>query len=87
MAWKIELTRTALKGLKEIDKRQVERIVRFLKELSRCEDPRQKGKVLKGYLGGFWRYRVGDYRLICDIEDKEKRILVLKVGHRKDVYR
>lgn len=87
MAWQIELTRTAVKSLNEIDRKQAERIMRFLKELSKCEDPRQKGKALKGYLGDFWRYRIGDYRLICAIEDKEKRVLVLRIGHRKDVYR
>ena len=86
MAWRIELTRTAVKDLKRIDRKQAERILEFLKKLSESENPRQRGKPLKGYLGEFWRYRVGDYRVICNIEDEKERILVLRVGHRKNVY-
>ena len=86
MAWRIELTRTAVKDLKRIDRKQTERILEFLKKLSESENPRQRGKALKGYLGEFWRYRVGDYRVICNIEDEKERILVLRVGHRKNVY-
>ena len=87
MAWRIDLTKTAVKDLKQIDRKQVKRILEFLKKLSESENPRRKGRALKGYLGEFWRYRVGDYRVICNIEDEEKKILVLKVRHRKDVYR
>ncbi|WP_297445267.1 type II toxin-antitoxin system RelE/ParE family toxin [Desulfurobacterium sp.] len=87
MAWRIELTRTAVKDLKRIDRKQTERILEFLKKLSESENPCQKGKALKGYLGEFWRYRVGDYRVICNIEVEKERILVLRVGHRKNVYR
>ena len=52
-----------------------------------CDDPRKAGKALAGNLKGLWRYRIGDYRLICEIRDKELIILALSVGHRKDVYR
>ena len=86
MAWRIELTRTAVKDLKRIDRKQAERILEFLKKLSESENPRQRGTPLKGYLGELWRYRVGDYRVICNIEDEKGRILVLRVGHRKNVY-
>ena len=87
MAWQIELTRTAVKGLKRIDRKQTKRILDFLKKLSDSENPRQEGKALKGYMGEFWRYRIGNYRVICRIDDREKRILVLRIAHRKGVYR
>ncbi|WP_156790578.1 type II toxin-antitoxin system RelE/ParE family toxin [Sulfurospirillum barnesii] len=57
-----------------------------MKHLSDCTDPRDKGKKRKGKLKEFWRYRVGDYRIITKITDQEITILVLKVAHRKDVY-
>jgi mRNA interferase RelE/StbE len=55
--------------------------------LQPAENPRQLGKPLQGDKGGLWRYRVGDYRLICEIQDERITVLVLRVGHRKDVYR
>jgi len=65
-----------------------ESIIQFLRErVQTAEDPRQLGKPLHGDKGGLCRYRVGDYRLICDIQDERITILVVRVGHRKDVYR
>ncbi len=62
--------------------------MRFLRERIRlAENPRQWGKPLDGDKVGLWRYRVGDYRLICDIQDERITVLVIRVGHRKDVYR
>jgi len=88
LAWTIEITRTAEKQIKKLDRVAQALIVRFLRErLKPADDPRQWGKPLRGEKRGLWRYRVGDYRLICDIQDERITVLVLEVGHRKDVYR
>jgi mRNA interferase RelE/StbE len=87
LAWTIELTETAAKALAKLDKPTARRIGRFLKEkLARLEDPRSAGKALVGPLD-LWRYRVGDYRLVVSIEDAALRILVIRIGHRREVYR
>ena len=88
MAWRIEITRTAEKQIKKLDRAAQTAIVIFLrKRLEPSSDPRQWGKALQGEKRGLWRYRVGDYRLICDIQDERITILILELGHRKDVYR
>ena len=88
MAWRIEITRTATKQITKLDHRAQGSILRFLRErLSHADNPRQWGRALQGEKRGLWRYRVGDYRLICDIQDEKITILVLELGHRKDVYR
>jgi mRNA interferase RelE/StbE len=85
--WRIEITRTAEKQITKLDRTAQESILNFLTErLKSAPDPRQWGKALQGEKRGLWRYRVGDYRLICDIQDKRITILVLELGHRKDVY-
>ena len=82
MAWRIELTASATKQLQKLDRQDARRIVSFLRErLATHEDPRTLGKALTGpTLGTYWRYRVGDWRLICDIEDSVLRILVLQLA-------
>ena len=88
MVWQIEITRTAEKQIQKLDRSIQQSIVRFLRErVKTADNPRQWGKPLHGDKGGLWRYRVGDYRLICDIQDERITVLVLRVGHRKDVYR
>jgi len=88
LVWTIEITRTAEKQIRKLDRVAQESIVRFLRErLKPAENPRQWGKPLHGEKRGLWRYRVGDYRLICDIQDERITVLVLEVGHRKDVCR
>jgi mRNA interferase RelE/StbE len=88
LVWTIEITRTAERQIKRLDRPAQKSIVRFLRErLKSAENPRQWGKPLHGDKQGLWRYRVGDYRLICDIQDEKITVLVLEVGHRKDVYR
>ena len=88
MAWRIEITRTAEKQITKLDRAAQKSILHFLRErLKSASDPRQWGKALQGGKRGLWRYRVGDYRLICDILDEKITILILEVGHRKDVYR
>lgn len=89
MAWTIDYTDTALKQLRKLDKQTAKRIVDFMDErIGNQQDPRASGKALTGpLLGAFWRYRVGDFRVICDIQDGQLRILVIEVGDRKDTYR
>ena len=88
MAWTIDYTATAKAQLSKLDKPTARRIVDFMDErIARAQDPRGTGKALSGPLGGFWRYRVGDCRVICDIRDGALRVLVVQVGHRREVYR
>jgi len=76
-----------LKQLRKIGTEGRRRILTYLdSNLSGCEDPRQFGKSLTGDLGEFWRYRTSHYRIICSIEDEELVVLVVRVGHRSDVY-
>jgi len=86
--WRIEITRTAEKQITKLDRSAQHSILRFLRErLAAADNPRQWGRALQGERRGLWRYRVGDYRLICDIRDDVITVVVLEVGHRKDVYR
>ena len=89
MAWKIELDPLAEKELNKLDKQIAKRILSFLfNRLALSENPRCVGAALKGSeLGEFWKYRVGDYRVIAEILDHEVKILVVKIGNRKQVYR
>ena len=88
MAWRIELTATAARQLAKLDKNDARRITGFLRQrLAVTDDPRSSGKALTGPLGGFWRYRVGDFRVICDIQDEALRVLVIEIGNRREVYR
>jgi mRNA interferase RelE/StbE len=89
MAWKIEISPAADRELTKLDAQHAKRILKFLHErLAKLDDPRSIGKALQGSrLGEFWKYRVGDYRLISKIEDDRLVVLVLRVGHRKEIYR
>jgi mRNA interferase RelE/StbE len=88
LAWTIEITRTAEKQITKLHRQAQQAIVCFLRErLAGADNPRQWGRPLQGEKRGLWRYRVGDYRLICDIQDERITVMVLQVGHRKDVYR
>lgn len=89
MAWAIDYTDTALRQLRKLDKQTARRIVDFMDErIANRQDPRVAGNALTGpLLDAFWRYRVGDCRVICDIQDAQIRILVVEVGDRKDAYR
>ena len=82
----ITLSARAKKQLKQLDRTVQKRITKFLSELASLADPRSKGKSLVGNLMGFWRYRVGDYGILCRIHDEELEILVVEVGHRKEIY-
>ena len=89
MAWRIELDDAAKKDLAKLDKPVAKRITTFIRErLAVLDDPRSIGDALKGSrLGELWKYRVGDYRIIADIEDGALKILVVKIGNRREVYR
>lgn len=88
MAWTIDYTETAKTELSKLNKQIARRIVDFIDErIAGQENPRNTGKALTGPLGSLWRYRVGDYRVICDIQDSALRILVVRIGNRRDVYR
>ena len=89
MAWKVELTPQAEKNLGQLDRQVARRIVSFLHErLAPLADPRSIGEALKGSkLGDFWKYRVGDYRIISSIEDDRVTIYVVRIGNRREVYR
>jgi mRNA interferase RelE/StbE len=88
LAWTIEYSATAKKQLRTLDKSIARQIVDFMDErIGGNEDPRRIGKALKGPLGEFWCYRVGDTRIICDIQDGVLRVLVAKIGNRREVYR
>lgn len=88
MVWRIDIDDKAKKELAGLDRTQAKRIATFLHErVAKLDDPRSIGEALKGSkLGDFWKYRVGDYRIIASIEDEALLILVVRIGNRKDVY-
>jgi mRNA interferase RelE/StbE len=89
MAWKVELSADVDRELAKLGPPQRKRILKFLHErVARLDNPRRIGQALHGSrLGEFWKYRVGDYRLICKIEDDRPVVLVLRIGHRREIYR
>ena len=88
MAWTIEYSNAARTQLRKLDQQTARRIVDYMDQrVSVLENPRDLGQALSGPLGGLWRYRVGDCRVICDIQDQVLRILVARVGRRDTVYR
>jgi mRNA interferase RelE/StbE len=88
MAWRVEVSEVAVRQLEKLDTQHARRMVKYLFErIARLEDPRSIGEALHGSkLGEFWKYRVGDYRIVARIEDNMLRVLVVKVGHRREVY-
>ena len=89
MAWRIEVSDTAEKQLAKLDKPVAKRLHTFLLErLATLDDPRSIGQALKGSeLGEFWKYLVGEWRLICQIKDDKILITVVRLGNRREVYR
>ena len=89
MGWNVELSESADRELDKLDPQARGRILNFLyRRVANLGEPRSIGEALRGSeLGEFWKYRVGDYRLISKIEDERLLILVLRVGHRKEIYR
>lgn len=87
MKYKVEFTQRALKDLKKLDRPTAALILGWVrKNLENCENPRLHGKGLTANRSGQWRYRVGDYRLLAEISDNTITILILNVGHRREIY-
>jgi len=88
LAWKIEFAPHVEKTLRKIDRQDAHRILGYLRErVNGQTNPRLVGRPLKGEDPELWRYRVGDYRVICELRDEALIVLVVKVGHRREVYR
>ena len=87
MAWTVEYTTAVERALSRLDRQTARRIRDYMRErVAVLDNPRDIGKALTGRWSGYWRYRVGDYRVICDIQDEALRVLVVTVGHRSQVY-
>jgi len=87
VVWRIEYAESVQKDVRKLDAQERKRIRDFIEvKVALLEDPRSFGKPLSGSLSGLWRYRVGNYRVIANIEDRDVRILVVKIAHRKEVY-
>ena len=88
MTWSVEWDDAARRELRKLDRTIQQRILRFFRERIMIDaDPRRFGKALQHELQGLWRYRIGDYRVICRIQDERITVLVLAVGHRRHIYR
>ena len=87
--WTIELSDAARKDIKKLGQSEAKRIRSFLRDrVAASSNPRQLGLALTGSkLGGLWRYRVGDYRIVCELQDNRLVVLVIEIGHRREVYR
>lgn len=88
MAWQVQFARSAVRQLEKLDRQTQRRVLSYLRErVTPSTNPRSIGEALRGELRELWKYRLGDFRLICQINDSDHTILVLKVGHRREVYR
>ena len=89
MAWRVELADSAAKQLRILDLQIAKRILKFLRDrVTPLDDPRSIGEALRGKeLGDFWKYRVGDWRIIADLDDRVMLITVIRLGNRREIYR
>jgi mRNA interferase RelE/StbE len=88
LSWTIEYTRTAETQLRKLDRPVARHILNYMDdEIAPLENPRTRGKALSGPLGKLWRYRIGDCRVLCEIQDSIMRILVVEAGHRRQIYK
>ena len=88
MAWNVELIESTKRQLAKLDRQWQAAILDYLEdEIAPLEDPRGRGKPLVGDRKGLWRYRVGDYRILCELRDSELLVLVIAIGHRRKIYR
>ena len=87
MAWEVRVSERAARALRKLDGQAARRVTAELREVAALDDPRSRDKALTGNLAGLWRYRVGDYRVVCSIEDEMLVVLVVDVAHRREVYR
>lgn len=86
MSYKVHYTDHAQKQFKKMDVQNARRIIKYMHSIEELDNPRTRGKVLIGGLSEFWRYRVGDYRVLCRIEDEFLTVFVVETGHRKEIY-
>lgn len=87
MAWTVEIDAFAQKQLRKLDRPVQRRLLDWLDErIEGCKNPRHFGEPLRGDLNGLWRYRVGDYRIICEIQEQKLIVLALAIGHRREIY-
>ena len=87
MTWQVKFSETATRQLKKLGKQTQRDILKYLKKrIETDDDPQRYGDPLRRSLSGLWKYRVGDYRLICEVQQEEIVVLVLVVGHRRKVY-
>ncbi len=87
MAWTVEVSDYAEKQLRKLDKPIQKRLLDWLEDrIEGCKNPRHFGEPLRGERAGLWRYRIGDYRVICEIQDKQLVVLALAIGHRREIY-
>ena len=88
MAWRVEFESQAEKELGRLDPQYAKRILKYLFErIATDEDPRRFGDPLRSNLAGLWKYKIGNYRVICEIQEEVLLVLVVRVGHRREVYR
>lgn len=88
MVWRISYAQTAMQQLRKLDRSVAARLLKYMDErIAVQDDPRRLGKALSGPMGDLWRYRVGDFRVVCHIQDNELCVLVVRIGNRKDVYK
>lgn len=87
MGWTVELSSSAERQLRKLDPDTAKRLGNYLRTLvAKTSDPRERGKALTGPMTGLWRYRVGDYRLVCELIDQRLVVLVVRLGHRSRIY-
>lgn len=87
MAWTVEVSDYAEKQMRKLDKPIQKRLLDWLEDrIEGCKNPRHFGEPLRGEMAGLWRYRIGDYRVICEIQDQQLVVLALAVGHRREIY-
>lgn len=88
MVWTVEISNVAERQLLKLDRSVQKRILDWLNDrINGCKNPRHFGEPLKGDHSGFWRYRIGDYRMLCEIQDENIVVLALAIGHRREVYK
>lgn len=87
MVWRIEYTDTARSRLRKLDRTEARRVMDYMDRRVAAGDPRRAGGPLTGPLGKLWRYRIGSLRVVCDIQDDEARVLVLRISRRDKAYR
>ena len=86
MNWEIELSPDVVKWLRKADPQTAQRVSAALRAITTLDSPRNRGKALTGNLSGLWRYRVGDYRVVCDLQDARLVVLVVDIDHRSSIY-